>query len=246
MIRIRFVGCDLSLRTIRGTPWRKELSDEVPQGQQARANSLYPPGKAFPPASQGYEGRSDALEPRFEAAGRAGHGTASLAQAARLFFTRIDRCGASWPAINHEGKSLIDSSTGWPLRSHLILYGLSIVVPVLAFAGLLFVQFERSERMRLEERVRDVAANVSVDIDREIENVLATLAALAASPSLQTGDLPAFREQARKVLRATGSNIVLRDLTGQQLVNTRVPPDAVLPRVASCRSTGRCLKRGGP
>ena len=123
-----------------------------------------------------------------------------------------------------KAKSLIDSSTGWPLRSHLILYGLSIVVPVLVFAGLLFVQFERSERTRLEERVREVASNVAVDVDREIDNIIATLAALAASPSLQTGDLPAFREQARKVLRATGSNIVLRDLTGQQLVNTRVAP----------------------
>ena len=130
-----------------------------------------------------------------------------------------------------KAKSLIDSSTGWPLRSHLILYGLSIVVPVLIFAGLLFVQFERSERTRLEERVREVASNVAVDVDREIDNIIATLAALAASPSLQTGDLPAFREQARKVLRATGSNIVLRDLTGQQLVNTRVAPEAVLPKV---------------
>ncbi|MCP8937963.1 PAS domain S-box protein [Alsobacter sp. SYSU M60028] len=120
---------------------------------------------------------------------------------------------------------------GRPLRSHLMFYGLSIVVPVLVFAGLVFIQFERTEHERLRERVREVATNVAVDIDREFENAMGTLTALASSPALATGDMARFDEQVRSVQQATGLNFVLRDMTGQQVVNTRRPWGSALPRV---------------
>jgi hypothetical protein len=55
------------------------------------------------------------------------------------------------------------------------------------------------------------------------------LQALSTSPALRNGDLAAFDQQARETLRFRGSDIAVRDQTGQQIINTHAPWGTPLP-----------------
>src|SRR4051794_41980041 len=56
------------------------------------------------------------------------------------------------------------------------------------------------------------------------------LQALASSPALESRDFKRFDQQARELLQLQGVDIVLRDRTGRQWINTRLPWGTALPR----------------
>jgi hypothetical protein len=68
---------------------------------------------------------------------------------------------------------------------------------------------------------RDARA-LTVALDRELDGQRSTLRALAGSARLQNGDLAAFHAEAAELARSEDLTVVLRDLGGRQLVNTRV------------------------
>ena len=126
---------------------------------------------------------------------------------------------------------------GLPLRWFLMAFGAALLVPVLIFAAVPLRQFAGSERSRYEEKARAAARRVIGAVDYELTGVQAAAQALATSPFIANGDFEAFQRQALEALRALAPEepdlyaIVLRDLTGQQLVNTRVPWGTPLRRV---------------
>lgn len=96
-------------------------------------------------------------------------------------------------------------------------------------AALLYVYYERDNSELVRESESKVRG-LSFAIDRELAGVETVLLAMASSPNLLAGNLPAFDRQARDVVRDERiSNILLADLSGQQLVNTRTPVGAALP-----------------
>jgi signal transduction histidine kinase/ActR/RegA family two-component response regulator len=107
------------------------------------------------------------------------------------------------------------------LRTYLVLLVLGAVLPLLAFATIMVVFYERHEVAAVEDGLRDMARGVSVDVDRELASSTTTLFALAASEYLDAGDLAEFRRFCVRVLGSQPgwSNIVLQDTTGRQLVN---------------------------
>jgi signal transduction histidine kinase/CheY-like chemotaxis protein len=77
----------------------------------------------------------------------------------------------------------------------------------------------------------ETAKALSLVTDREFAVRAAVLRTLATSPSLAHGDLQAFYQEARTAMPSLENTIVLTDLSGQQLLNTRLPfNDAGLPR----------------
>ena len=118
------------------------------------------------------------------------------------------------------------------LRSHLITLVVVALVPVLVFAGVMIVFTGNEREQALKDNLLEVARALSLAIDRELLASIRTLEALATSQHLDSGELRKFYEQARRVLEADRrwNNMLLVDLSGQQLVNLRRPFGSALPR----------------
>lgn len=89
-----------------------------------------------------------------------------------------------------------------------------------------------AERARLVVNSTNAARVLMDAVDDEFRTIDVALQALASSPALVSRDYAAFYLQAQQVLRRGFSeSIVLVDDTGQQLMNTAVPPSKPLPRI---------------
>lgn len=121
------------------------------------------------------------------------------------------------------------------------------IVPAALVTGLLIVESYQRERASMERDMVATARALMQAVDADLEGVLSTIQVLSASHSLATGDLHAFYDEAQRLLpREVGSNIVVHDPTGQQLVNTVKPFGAPLPRETDMRMIERALATGTP
>jgi signal transduction histidine kinase len=134
------------------------------------------------------------------------------------------------------------------IRLRLVSLVVASVLPVWIAAGLLVYYNYQSRRPLTEQRMLETARALTMVVDRELANMQAGLSVLATSPSLVSGDLPAFYRQARVILEAhPGDDILLADATGQELVNTLLPFGVPLPKrgvpdaVRQVYATGRPL-----
>jgi PAS domain S-box-containing protein len=117
------------------------------------------------------------------------------------------------------------------VRRRLALLVVACVLPVWIAAGFLLYYNFRSRRALTEQRMLETARALTMVVDREIATMQASLNALATTPSLVNADLPAFYRQARVVREAyPGSDILLADPTGQELINTFLPFGTPLPK----------------
>lgn len=118
---------------------------------------------------------------------------------------------------------------GAPLRRMLFALCLAMLVPMLTFVAAVIWRVQEAENARIEGELLQVARSAAANIDRELSGLGAALEVLASSSSLEGGDLATFGERARRLAESKGFEIVLRDPSGQHLVNTRVPPGEPLP-----------------
>ncbi len=108
--------------------------------------------------------------------------------------------------------------------SHLLTFGLALLMPVILFAGILAWFYVDSERERANEQARLSAREIVVAVERELAGPRLMLQALATSPLLRSGDLQSFHSQARDVSEALGSPISLHAPgQSQELLNTSIP-----------------------
>jgi PAS domain S-box-containing protein len=118
-------------------------------------------------------------------------------------------------------------------------FGAALVLPGLIFAAVLLWNYASSERDRYEDEALGAAQRVMVAIDRELVGIQAAAQALATSSSLLQGDFEAFQRQAQMTLQSWSTEkpddyaAVVRDVTGQQVVNTRLPWGTPLPKGAN-------------
>jgi signal transduction histidine kinase/ActR/RegA family two-component response regulator len=112
--------------------------------------------------------------------------------------------------------------------AHLALFALTIVVPLWCALGALVVVSLEGTRREYESQTMIAARSLAQELDRELTGLAGMLRALATSPALADGDLRRFHGQASRVVPEGGA-IVLRDRTGQQLVNTLFPFGTALP-----------------
>jgi PAS domain-containing protein len=115
-----------------------------------------------------------------------------------------------------------------PVWVHLATFALSIIVPLWGLLGVVAWTSVQQARRENQQQTTLVARNLALELDRELAGFGGILSALATSPALQDGDLRRFHEQAARIV-PTGGAIVLRDRSGQQLVNTLFPFGTALP-----------------
>src|SRR5918993_487357 len=115
------------------------------------------------------------------------------------------------------------------------IFGLcaALLVPVLLLAILLVWQFARAERENVEEGARAAAQRAMVAVDLELQQLQALAVTLASSAALRAGNYERFQQRASEVLKTLPRSetyvVVVRDLTGQQVVNTSQPWGTSLP-----------------
>lgn len=124
----------------------------------------------------------------------------------------------------------------WPfsppyrVRTWLVLLVMACVLPLVLFSAVLLVRNANVATEQTERLVRNRADQLAEDIDREVARVVASAEVLATDASLLSGDFATFYQRAVQVRDLLGANVLIRDLSGQQLVNTRVSWGTVLPR----------------
>ncbi|MGE5506138.1 MAG: sensor histidine kinase [Actinomycetota bacterium] len=128
---------------------------------------------------------------------------------------------------------------GLSLVGHVALLCAAVALPLLMLSAYLLNQAGVAERTRLEQQATDRVGDLARLIERDVDGMVAMVQALSTDPSLQSGDLAAFHRHATKMRALQGTNIVLRDLSGQQLVNTRLPWGSPLPRGADISQSDR-------
>jgi PAS domain S-box-containing protein len=113
------------------------------------------------------------------------------------------------------------------------------VLPGLVFAAILLWRYASAERGRYEEEALGTAQRIMAAADRELVGIQAAAQALATSSSLLEGNFEAFQRQAEMTLQSWAQRkpndyaIVVRDVTGQQVANTRLPWGSPLPKGAN-------------
>ena len=130
-------------------------------------------------------------------------------------------------------------SARFTIRQCLLAFAVALVAPGLIFAVVLLGSHSSSERSRYEEEAQDAAQSAIAAVDRELTGLQAAAQALATSASLLEGNYEAFYRQAVATLRVWSPEktadiaIVVRDIAGQQVANTRMPWGTPLPKGAN-------------
>ena len=106
---------------------------------------------------------------------------------------------------------------------------IAVALPLVVFSSILLVRNVNAQAEETERQVLSRARLLAEDVDREVARLIAAAEILATSDSLANGDLETFHRRAVSVRERLGSNVVLRDLAAQQLVNSRVPWGTALP-----------------
>jgi signal transduction histidine kinase len=119
---------------------------------------------------------------------------------------------------------------GLPIGRHLAGFAVALVLPILAFVAILVWQYTASERSRLEAQALAAMRAARIAVDRELTGLAAALQTAALAAPAESHDLGTMRLMAEEMQARLGIVAVLRDASGQQLVNPRLPRDAALPR----------------
>ncbi|MDB5999565.1 MAG: putative histidine kinase, hybrid, partial [Rhizobacter sp.] len=106
----------------------------------------------------------------------------------------------------------------------------AILLPVfaVALAGVLYVYKE--ERASVDRSMRETTRALALVVDREIARREAILKTLATAPDLDREDFASFSRLAKSAAPSLDATIILSDLNGQQLVNSRIPAGQPLPK----------------
>ena len=104
------------------------------------------------------------------------------------------------------------------------------ILPALLVATAIIFRSFNQERASLERDTIATARALSQAVDAELKGAQSALLVLAASPLLASGDLAKFYDEALQMVAVLNiDNIVLSDVSGQQLINTLQPYGVTLP-----------------
>ncbi len=140
-------------------------------------------------------------------------------------------------------RRMLPHTIKWELRRIVLV----TTMPMFAASALLLYQVHLEERAAIERDAGATARALILAVDRDLAGAQAAATVLATSPALQADDLRAFRAQATAILPSIpGSNIVLTDSSGQQLLNSLRPEAEALPRHGNPDLVRRVVSTGKP
>ena len=133
------------------------------------------------------------------------------------------------------------------IRRTLVHIVLACVLPAwLGFAVLIFGMYRVLDE-RTPEGALMTAHALALAVDRELAITQTALESLARLDALTAGDLEAFSERAAHEAEAFAlQNVLLVRRTGEQLVNTPLPPGAKAPLSASAADNETVFRTGKP
>ena len=117
----------------------------------------------------------------------------------------------------------------WSTRKHLIFLVSAVLVPMLAFAGILLWHVAEVERRGLQEDAVSLADTLAGSVDRQLQGFTWVLQVLASSPALDRGETDVLYRHAEAIKGILNAEILIKDVSGQQLVNTHAGPSGPLP-----------------
>lgn len=133
-----------------------------------------------------------------------------------------------------------------PLSTILGAFGLALLLPALVFGGYLLSRYADLERARTRSFLANSVDVHAANVYRELTNSVTMLRVLAGSDALVSGDLVAFHANARFALTGSDAFVLVLDLDGRQLVNTRMPFGSDLGMTSDPLSVSVPLERLGP
>ncbi|WP_404400725.1 sensor histidine kinase [Pelagibacterium halotolerans] len=129
-----------------------------------------------------------------------------------------------------------------PILNYLTILVLVIVLPVLAFAGVLIQRHNEAQEDTVETFTVATTRSVVQAVEREISGMITTLRVLMTSESLTDGQLARFHAHARIALEGTGANLIMLDRDYRQLLNTRVDYGEPLGLMPDLEAAGRAFE----
>ena len=124
---------------------------------------------------------------------------------------------------------------------------IACTLPALLVATAIILRSFNQERASLERDTIATARALSQAVDAELKGAQSALLVLTASPQLASGDLAKFYDEARQMVAAINiDNIVLSDMSGQQLINTLQPYGVTLPYHGDREQLARVIATGRP
>lgn len=119
---------------------------------------------------------------------------------------------------------------GYPIAAVLMAVTAVLFAPLLVFGVWQTYEVARDTRERVEREVFWSATEVRSVLDRNLAHYTAILKTLAASPAIDSGNFRSLYNQGKAVLEPLELYVLFRDLSGQQLFNTRRAFGEDLPR----------------
>jgi len=144
--------------------------------------------------------------------------------------SRVMASGGARQSMPRMYRGLI--STPRSVRTLMVSLILVVVTPLLLFSAYLVLRSAEHEQEIMASTVRERAQTASAAIDRELGALRARLFILAASAHLQTGDLEAFRQQAREITDQLVLTVIVSDPIRSRS-SSQYSPAVLWPTVAS-------------
>ena len=134
------------------------------------------------------------------------------------------------------------------LDSHLIIFAVCILLPMIGVAVFTSAFLAQRERARFRQGATEQTSALVSALDTELMSSIRVLKAMANSPSLDGDDLRAFSAEAIQIVRSQPDwiTIILITPSGQQIVNTLRPLGTELPAAYERGSLEEVLRTGKP
>ena len=132
-------------------------------------------------------------------------------------------------AVSRSGAAPRKSPVRWSIRRHLTALVSAVLLPMLVFAALLLWEVAQIRRQELQQNAVGLAETLAARVDRQLLGFVSALQVLASSPAFDQGDIDSLHRHAVEIKRILGSEILVKDASGQQLVNTRIDLSGPLP-----------------
>jgi len=133
------------------------------------------------------------------------------------------------------------------VRAQLVALVAACVLPATVAAAFALTSAYREMHEALAQRAQANSRAMARAVDGVISTAVDRLERIAASPEIAAGDLALFEHHARELAPfLAGSNLVLSEASGRQLVNTALPPGAPLPMHGNPAFQRTVLSAGRP
>ncbi|NEX61036.1 bifunctional diguanylate cyclase/phosphodiesterase [Noviherbaspirillum galbum] len=125
----------------------------------------------------------------------------------------------------------MSQATTWPIRTLLTRLVLACLLPAIVGAILLFIYEYQDGLAQQRKNTIQTARAMALAVDNHLLKAQALAQTLSTSHNLAARNLAGFHEEARAAitLSGLGTNVVLRDAAGRQVLNTAIAFGGALP-----------------